>query len=389
MIYLDNNATTQIDPQVADHLAQILSKRYVNPASQHAPGRSARSIVEDARDSLLTLIKARTRGMHSDRAIFTSGGTESNNLGICGLTAKRQGCLVVSGIEHPSVLAMAQRLEQQGREVRYLPCKQNGQIDIYPLAQWIEQGDAIATVSIMLANNETGVLQPVQETVGLCKSAGIPVHTDAVQAVGKIPVDFQALDVDALTLTAHKMHGPVGIGALIVKHGIEFEPMLYGGFQQGALRPGTESPFLASALSMTAQLAIHQQQVRFERMFQCRELLERLLMDQIPKAVVLGADASRLPHTISVSFPGVDRQLMQLALDREGVACGTGSACASGSSQPSHVLQAMGLPKEVIQGAIRLSLSWETTIEQVQQAAERITRVALRLSSASRSSKSS
>jgi cysteine desulfurase len=388
VIYLDNNATTQIDPRVAQHVAQVLAQRLVNPASQHALGRSSRSIVEDARENLLTMINARTRGMHSDRAIFTSGGTESNNLALCGLIGKRHGAVVVSSIEHPSVLALAQRLQLQGRDVRYLPCHRSGQIDIQPLAQWIEQGDAIAAVSIMLANNETGVLQPVQEVVRLCKGVGIPVHTDAVQAVGKIPVDFQVLDVDALTLTAHKMHGPVGVGGLIVKYGIELEPMLYGGFQQGALRPGTESPFLSNALAMTAQLAIEEQQMRFERMIQCRELLESLLIDRIPKAVVLGVDAPRLPHTISISFPGLDRQIMQLALDREGVACGTGSACASGSSQPSHVLQAMGLPKEFIQGAIRLSLSWETTCEQVQQAAERIIRVALRLSSSKSSLKS-
>jgi cysteine desulfurase len=389
VIYLDNNATTQIDPRVAEHVSQILAQRLVNPASQHAPGRSSRSIVEDSRESLLIRCNARTRGMHSDRAIFTSGGTESNNLAICGLIAQRQGALVVSSIEHPSVLAMAQRLELMGRTVRYLPCLQSGQVDIQPLAQWIEQGEAIAAVSIMLANNETGVLQPVQEVVRLCKGAGIPVHTDAVQAVGKIPVDFQALDVDAMTFTAHKMHGPVGIGGLIVKHGIEMEPMLYGGFQQGALRPGTESPVLASALAFTTELAIGQQEVRFERMLQCRELLESILIAEIPGAIVLGSDAPRLPHTISISFAGLDRQLMQLALDREGVACGTGSACASGSSQPSHVLQAMGLPKQIVQGAIRLSLSCETTLEQVQQAAERIIRVAHRLGSTKNSSQSS
>ncbi|MFM8574249.1 MAG: cysteine desulfurase family protein [Pirellula sp.] len=380
MIYLDNNATTQIDPRVVDLMVQVFQARLVNPASQHALGRSARGVVEDARESLLTLLNARTRGMQSDQAIFTSGGTESNNLAICGMLAQRTGALVVSSIEHPSVLALAEKLQKQGTLVRYLVCKPSGQIDLEPLAQWIERGDSIAAVSLMLANNETGVLQPVEELVRLCKPHGIPVHTDGVQAVGKIPVDFQNLDVDAMTLTAHKIHGPVGIGALILKHSLKIEPMLFGGFQQQSLRPGTESPALSAAMAMTVKFATEELDVRHLRMLKSRELLESLLTSGIPGAKVLGADSPRLPHTTSISFPGLDRQLVQLALDREGVACGTGSACASGSSQPSHVLQAMGLPKNVVQGAIRFSLCWETTQEQIRDAVERIIGVVDRLS---------
>ena len=361
MIYFDNNATTQIDSRVAEHLAQVLAQRFVNPASQHSAGRSARTAVEDARDSLLRLCKARTRGMRSDSALFTSGGTESNNLALCGLAAKRSGCIVVSAIEHPSILATAQRLEQQGREVRYLPCMSTGQIDLEPLRDWIARSESIALVSLMLANNETGVLQPVSELAALSKPAGIPVHTDAVQAFGKIPVDFEALDVQLMTLTAHKFHGPVGVGALLVRHSVLLEPMFFGGFQQASLRPGTESPALASSMAFAT------------------EFLESILLSEIPDALVLGSQAPRLPHTTSLSFPGLDRQLLQLALDREGIACGTGSACASGSSQPSHVLQAMGLGKPIVQGAIRLSLSWETSEEQVLAGAERIIRVVRRL----------
>ncbi|MCY3005375.1 MAG: cysteine desulfurase family protein [Planctomycetota bacterium] len=379
MIYLDNNATTQIDSRVAEHLAQILGQRQVNPASQHAAGRIARSTVEDARDWLLKLCKARTKGMQSDSAVFTSGGTESNNLALCGLAAKRTGCIVVSAIEHPSILATAQSLQHQGREVRYLPCKSSGQIDLEPLREWIARGEPIALVSLMLANNETGVLQPVSELAALCKSACVPVHTDAVQAFGKIPVDFDALDVQVMTLTAHKFHGPVGVGGLLVRHSTQLEPMFFGGFQQASLRPGTESPALASSFAFATELAVMEQPDRYARMLRCRELLESSLLSEIPDAVVVGALAPRLPHTTSLSFPGLDRQLLQLALDREGIACGTGSACASGSSQPSHVLQAMGLGKPIVQGAIRLSLSWETSEEQVLEASERITRVVHRL----------
>lgn len=383
MIYLDNNATTQIDSRVAEHLAQVLQQRLVNPSSQHGAGRSARKLVEDARESLLGLCQARTRGMQGDRAIFTSGGTESNNLVIHGLCLNRPGILVVSSIEHPSVLATAQKLQEQGRQVRFLPCLPTGVIDLDPLARWIGQGDSIAAVSLMLANNETGVLQPVAELVEMCKSASIPVHTDAVQALGKIPVSFQSLDVDAMTVTAHKLHGPVGVGGLILKHSLKLAPMFFGGFQQESLRPGTESPALASSFTFALQLAVQQQSQRSESMTQCRDLLEKALLSGVESAIVIGKGQQRLPHTTSISFPGIDRQLLQLALDREGIACGTGSACASGSSQPSHVLQAMGLPPRVVQGAVRLSISFETTPEQIVQAAEKIIQVVDRLSPSS------
>jgi cysteine desulfurase len=254
-----------------------------------------------------------------------------------------------------------------------------GQIDLEPLRDWIARSESIALVSLMLANNETGVLQPVSELAALSKPAGIPVHTDAVQAFGKIPVDFEALDVQLMTLTAHKFHGPVGVGALLVRHSVLLEPMFFGGFQQASLRPGTESPALASSMAFATELAVQEQSDRSTKMMQARELLESILLSESPDAVVLGSHAPRLPHTTSLSFPGLDRQLLQLALDREGIACGTGSACASGSSQPSHVLQAMGLGKPIVQGAIRLSLSWETSEEQVLAGAERIIRVVRRL----------
>ena len=380
LIYLDNNSTTQIDPRVVSHLASLLGNRFANPASQHSLGRSARGVLENAREQLLVLCKAKTVGMQSDRAVFTSGGTESNNLALCGLVANRPGMLVVSSIEHPSVLAMAQKLEQKGREVRYLPCRADGQVDLDPLAHWIDQDQKIALVSLMLANNETGVLQPVDQLVRLCKPAGILVHTDAVQAVGKIPVDFQAIQVDALTLTGHKIHGVVGVGALLLKHSVQLEPIFFGGFQQQSLRPGTESPALASTLVFACELAIQHLPERYERMLACRDHIESELVRRIAGAIVVGRDSPRLPHTTSISFPGLDRQILQMALDKEGIACGTGSACASGSSQPSHVLQAMGLPKEVVQGAIRLSLSWENSLEEVDHACEQIIRVIERLS---------
>lgn len=379
MIYFDNNATTQIDPRVSERVCAEYQLRRVNPSSQHGPGREARRVVEESRDSLLSDLSARTRGMRSDTLVFTSGGTEANNLAIFGISGLRAGRVVVSSIEHPSVLAAAERLASQGREVDYLPCDADGRIDLGPLRGWIDRGDSIALVSVMLANNETGVIQPIEELVQMCRPVGIPVHCDAVQGLGKIPLSFEALGVDAMSITAHKLHGPIGIGALVVRDGLKLEPMFYGGFQQLGVRPGTENPALASGFAQAVRIAREELGGRRERMEQRRRELEGYLLEQHPWACIHGQEVERLPHTISIAFPGLDRQVLQLALDRSGVACGTGSACASGSSQPSHVLQAMGLSPEKVRGSIRLSLSHETSAWEVAEGAARIAEVLQRL----------
>lgn len=379
MIYFDNNATTRIDPRVSERVCAEYQARRVNPSSQHGPGREARRVVEESRDSLLGDLSARTQGMRSDTLVFTSGGTEANNLAIFGISGLRAGRVVVSSIEHPSVLAAAERLASQGREVDYLPCDADGRIDLGPLRGLIERGESIALVSVMLANNETGVIQPIEELVQMCRPVGIPVHCDAVQGLGKIPLSFEALGVDAMSITAHKLHGPIGIGALVVRDGLKLEPMFYGGFQQLGVRPGTENPALASGFAQAVRIAREELGGRRERMEQRRRELEGYLLEQHPWACIHGQEVERLPHTISIAFPGLDRQVLQLALDRSGVACGTGSACASGSSQPSHVLQAMGLSPEKVRGSIRLSLSHETSAWEVAEGAARIAEVLERL----------
>jgi cysteine desulfurase len=379
VIYFDNNATTQMDPRVSERICAEYQARRVNPSSQHGPGREARRVVEDSRDSLLGDVSARMQGMHSDTLVFTSGGTEANNLAIFGISNLRAGRVVVSSIEHPSVLAAGERLAAMGREVDYLPCDTSGRIDLSPLRDWVNRGEAIALVSVMLANNETGVIQPIEALVQICKPLGIPVHCDAVQGLGKIPLSFEALGVDAMSITAHKLHGPIGIGALVLRHGLKLEPMLYGGFQQLGVRPGTENPALASGFAAAVRFAREELSERRERMQERRNALERFLIERHPWACIHGQDAERLPHTTSIAFPGMDRQVLQLALDRSGVACGTGSACASGSSQPSHVLQAMGLSPEKIRGSIRLSLSHETSAQEVEEGSAKIAEVLQRL----------
>ena len=379
-IYLDNNATTSLDPRVASVVNELMNERLANPASQHAFGRTARRVLESAREEILELAGARTRGMASDQLLFTSGGTESNNLAIFGLAQQRPGTIVVSSIEHPSVLAAAQYLEQQGREVLYLPCDPSGVSQLAPLTERIQNApDSIALVSVMLANNETGVLQPIHQITHLCRPHAIPVHCDAVQAIGKIPLSFRELDVDAMTITAHKLHGPVGVGALLLRHSVKISPHHFGGFQQLGLRPGTESPVLAAAFAASVSIALTELSETNARMTRMRQRLEQSLTADLPNATILGIVSQRLPHTTSVAFPGIDRQALQLALDHAGIACSTGSACASGSSQPSHVLQAMGLPSDVIRGAVRFSLSRETTDEEIESAIAIITQVVRRL----------
>lgn len=368
-----------MDPRVGERVCAEYRARRVNPSSQHGPGREARRVLEESRDSLLNDLSARVRGMQSDTLVFTSGGTEANNLAIFGISSLRPGRVIVSSIEHPSVLAAAERLAAMGREVDYLPCDANGRVDLHRLRDRVDGGEAIALVSVMLANNETGVIQPIEALVEICKPVGIPVHCDAVQGLGKIPLSFEALGVDAMSVTAHKLHGPTGIGALVMKHGLKIEPMFYGGFQQLGVRPGTENPALASGFAAAVRFAREELSERRERMEERRKELERCLLERHPWACIHGQEVERLPHTISIAFPGMDRQVVQLALDRIGVACGTGSACASGSSQPSHVLQAMGLSPEKVRGSIRLSLSHETSAQEVEEGAARIAEVLQRL----------
>ena len=371
MIYLDNNATTLLSASVAERMRELMSMRLANASSQHAAGRQARQVVETARESILRNCGAVVRGMSSDQLVFTSGGTESNNLAVFGLSEGRAGAIVVSSIEHPSVLSAAEAARIQGRTVIQLPCESDGVVFLKRLSELLAEhrnGKPIAMVSLMLANNETGVIQPVAEAAAMCRAAGVLIHTDAVQVLGKAELSFSQLGVDAMTITAHKLHGPVGIGGLILRNGVTLVPQSFGGFQQLGLRPGTEMPVLSGGFERAVEEAATNLSPRAFSMQQMRNRLEQSILDSFPAACVIGKDSLRLPHTLSVSFPGADRQALQLGLDMAGIACGTGSACASGSSQPSHVLEAMQLDSQIVKGAIRFSLSFETTASDVDSA---------------------
>ena len=372
-IYLDNNATTRIDPAVAEAMHACHLAGWVNPASQHQLGQSSRRVLERARDGVAALLGADTSGRVSDRLIWTSGGTEANNLALFGLVGPTPGHLLVSSLEHPSVIATADELARRGYEVERIAATSDGVVDLDDLRRRLRRDTRL--VSVMLANNETGVIQPVGDVVRICGEFGVRVHCDAVQAVGKIPVNFRTLGVAAMSVTAHKLHGPVGVGALLLRPDLALAPQLFGGFQQGGLRPGTEAIALAVGFHKALEIWAAEAGQRRLRMQQLRDDFERQLKAELPDAVVHGAAVARLPHVTNISFTGLDRQPMLLALDMAGIACSTGSACASGSSQPSPVLMAMGLKDEWIASALRFSLSARTTSEDVSIAATRIVHI--------------
>jgi cysteine desulfurase len=386
MIYLDNNATTRMAPQVADAMAEALRAGYANPASQHEEGRRARRVLENARQRIGELLGAQMTGREPDRVILTSGGTEANHLAVRGIASSRVAAqnggspVVVSAIEHPSLLAAAQSLAATGCAVLQAPADRQGVVDLDWLAASISP--ATPLVSVMLGNNETGVLQPVARIARLCRAAGIPMHTDAVQAVGKIDVSFAELGVDAMSVAPHKFHGPVGIGALVVRPQVPLAPQLEGGFQQQGLRAGTEGVALAVGFRAALELWHDEREERLSRMRGLRDQFERDIVAELTHAMVIGAGAERLPGTANIAFRGLDRQALVMALDLAGIACSTGSACASGSSEPSPVLLAMGCDEDVIGGSIRLSLGADTTAAEISEATRRILRVCKQLGQA-------
>jgi cysteine desulfurase len=374
-IYLDYNSTGLLLPEVAAAMAECDRQGYANPASAHAAGRRARRALEDARDRIGEILGAASAGPAVDLVLLTSGGTESNNLAILGLAgglsaAHRAGRAIVSAIEHPSVMGPAEELRRQGWQIDTLPVDRRGVARLDALQSLL--GRDVRFVGLMLANNETGVLQPVREAAALCRAAGVPIHCDAAQAVGRVPVHFHELGVDVLTAAAHKLHGPRGIGLLLARPDLNLQPLLFGGFQQDGIRPGTESPTLAVGFRAALELWHADPAGRQQGLRQLRDALERGLRAGYPGLVVNGGDAPRLPQTSNVSFPGLDRQAVQMALDMVGVDCSTGSACASGSSEPSWVLRAMECEPDVLKGSIRLSVGVPTTAEEVEDAIRRI-----------------
>ncbi len=374
MIYLDNNATTAIDPAIARQMYELHLEGVANPASQHRPGRLALKQLEQAKNSLLDSLGAPNSGMETAQVIFTSGGTEANNLAIHGYAALHPGLVIVAASEHSSLLDPAHELGPE--RCRVLPVDSHGRCDLGQLEDWLTADAArICLVSVMLGNNETGVIQDLSKICQLCRPYSIPVYCDAVQAIGKIPVDMCELGLSALSLTAHKLHGPVGIGALILLPAEKIAPLLLGGGQQLGLRAGTEPVIPAVALAHAVELSCQARSSgEYAQVAELRNRLEAALV-ALGNVEVIAEQSERLPHVSNLAFLGLDRQAVQMALDLSGIACSTGSACASGSSRPSHVLTAMGLSQAAIRGSIRFSLSRYTTPQEIDSAIELITGV--------------
>ena len=359
-IYLDNNATTRVDPSVLDALSGSLRDIYGNASSIHKEGQAARRRLEEARESVAALIGATAR-----EVVFTSGGTESNNAAIFGVAATRGfHHIVTTAIEHPSVIEPLQELERRGHQLTIVPPSPDGTVDASAVISAIREGTSF--VAMMLVNNETGVIQPVAEVASVCRARGIHVHCDAVQAAGRLDLDVNALGVDTLALSAHKIHAPKGVGALFVRKGLALERLMFGGAQERRRRAGTENVPLAAAFGVAAELArdsTARPAIRARR----DRLESELASEQI---TVNGAGADRVANTASITFRNADGEGLVIALDLDGVAVSTGAACSSGRVEPSHVLLAMGLTPDQARSTVRFSLSRMTTDEEVSGAVE-------------------
>ena len=366
MIYLDYNATTPIDPRVADAMGPFLSGGFGNPSSTHAEGRKAKSAVEEARARV-----ARCLGCRPSEVVFTSGGTESNNLAIRGLVeARGGGHVITSVVEHPAVLEVVLALEIKGRiTLTIVGVDRFGRVD--PEVVAAELRDDTVLVSLMLANNEVGTLQPVREVAALCRERGVAIHTDAAQAIGKVPVDVNDLGVDLLSVAGHKLYAPKGIGALFIREGIEIEPQIRGAGHERGLRAGTENVLEAVGLGAACEVADGDDAAEAKRLASLRDRLLALLRESIPDLVAHGDPKHRLPNTLSVAFPGHDASGLLDSLADE-LAASAGSACHSGATMISYVLNAMGVEAEIARATVRLSVGRFTTEEEIDRAAELI-----------------
>lgn len=371
-IYLDNNATTCVLPEVADTMASAWMSAFANPGSQHSFGRDARKILEDSRESIAKILDA-----DPTEVIFTSGGTESINAAIHGLTAGRKGMIALTAGEHPATTAACDAVRINGLKQTFLEVDSAGQLKSEQFADlpWSE----LKLVCVILAHNETGVIQDLRELSDLCEHHRVPLLIDAVQAVGKMPVSFRGLKATALAFGAHKFHGPRGIGGLLLRRGVQIPPLLEGGHQESGRRAGTEPVPLIAGMAKALEMFDQHQTETMSRVQELRDTLQAHLVKTCAPAVVHGEESERLPNTLSIAFPGVEGEAMLVNLDLEGIACSLGSTCASGSAEPAPALVAMGCPKEVSTSSVRFSISRLSTAEEIKSAGDRIQQVVSRL----------
>jgi cysteine desulfurase len=373
-IYLDNNATTRPWPEVIETVAYHLHHSFANPGSRHAEGRQARKVLESSRETISAIL-----GAQPEEVIFTSGGTEASNLALFGVAlSMAPGTIALTAGEHPATIETCRSLKPRGWELATLPVDRDGRLlplecgDSSPLSQ-------VKLATVILAHNETGVIQDIRPLTSLCQDRGAFCHIDAVQAVGKIEVNFAELGATSLAFGAHKFHGPRGIGGLLLKKGVTLAPFEFGGHQESGRRPGTEMVALAAGMAKALELWHRERHERTARLKELRDRLEAGLLDRCPWAVINGSREHRLPNTLNIAFPGLDGEAILVNLDLEGIACSLGSTCASGSAEPAPALVAMGAPAEVYKASVRFTVGLENTLEEMDDAAERIGRVIARL----------
>ena len=363
LIYLDNNSTTPLAPLVWDVMTRVSHTAWANPGSRHQLGRKARQVYEDARDSIAGCLNA-----HPKSLTFTSGGTEAINLALFGLAHARpeKRHFAITEGDHPAASRPSDILVRQGWIRHLIPLDYNGLIVEDSLTQlpWND----LSFVTTLWANNETGVIQNLTSLSNLCQQHNVPLHLDAVQAVGKLPVDFTTLGVHALSFAAHKFHGPRGIGGLLLKEGTPFSPTLFGGFQEQGIRPGTELVTLAAGMATALQLATDNLDTNTTHIRTLRDRFEDELKASHPNSIIHGEQSPRLPNTSNIAFPDNDGEALLVTLDLLGLACSQGSACASGSSEPSPVLLAMHISEHLANNSLRFSLSRMTTNHDITHA---------------------
>jgi cysteine desulfurase len=366
-VYLDHAATTPVRREVFEAMEPFYGPRFGNPSSVHRWGREARAALDEARERV-----ARCLGASPDEVCFTSGGTESDNLAILGpLRSQREKgrtAIVTTPIEHKAVLATVHHAARDGITERYLKVSPTGVADLASSENVID--DSVAVCTVMWVNNEVGTIQPVPAIATAVKARGGIMHTDAVQAFGKVEINVRKLDVDLLTISGHKIGAPKGIGAIYIRRGTHIDPLFHGGSQDRGRRPGTENVAYAVALARAAELAIEERETEVARLEALRDALEEGLVARIPDAIVHGRGAPRAPHILNLSVPGTDSESLLMALDLAGVAASAGSACQSGNVTPSHVLIAMGVKPDLAVAAVRMSLGSLTTPESVSRVVE-------------------
>jgi cysteine desulfurase len=376
-VYLDHNASTPVHPEVVSAMLPFFGEVYGNPSSVHAFGRAARDAVDDARATI-----ARFLGSRAEEIVFTSGGTESDNFGVKGLAmARGRGHVITSRIEHHAVLRTCEALEAQGFGVTYLPVDDQGRLDPGDVKRALRP-DTLA-ISVMHANSEVGTIQPIAEIGALAREHGVPLHVDAVQTFGKVPIDVDAMGIDLLSFSGHKIYGPKGVAGLYIRRGTKMVAVQHGGEHERRRRAGTEN--VPGVVGLGAAVAIRAREMADEavRLSALRDRLWDGIRARVPESRLNGARAARLPGTANVVFRGVESESIVLGLDLKGVAVSAGSACTSGNVEPSYVLVAMGIPVEWAMGAVRFSLGRSTTAEDVDYVVEGLEPIVAKLRLAS------